>query len=191
MKLVSIVIAYANQNRTIVKCDGRECDTNTNRIVCEDTIKIKSIGNNCLIGYTGVKQYCEKVVEIFNVSLNKQDPFVNIKIFQALLQRSYKNRKYRAYFIITGNYNGKIVLWYLSWENGFASIDDNSPTSEYPEKYVVIGSKEIETAVPFDNFFNSSLTIEANMNNYIRYIATLSHEVNDHIKTMKIKIGEK
>lgn len=44
---MSIVIAYANQNRVIMKCDGRECDANTNKIVSEDTLKMKCIGNKC------------------------------------------------------------------------------------------------------------------------------------------------
>ena len=41
---MSIVIAYANMNRVIIKCDGRECDVTTNKVVSEDTLKIWEVG---------------------------------------------------------------------------------------------------------------------------------------------------
>lgn len=186
---MSIVIAYASIDHIIIKCDGRECDTDTNKIVSEGTIKIRNIGKNCLIGYTGIKQYCECAVELFKTVLNGKDPFLNIKIFQDLLLNSYnETNKFKAYFIITGIYNNKIVLWYLSSENGFKNIENNSPSIECPEKYVTIGSKEINTAIQFCDFYNNSLTIENNMNNYIKYISSLSYSVNDHITTKEIKL---
>lgn len=185
---MSIVIAYANMNRVIIKCDGRECDVTTNKVVSEDTLKIWEVGKNCLIGYTGIKQYCEKAIELFEQEIKMKNPLLCIKVFQKILQILYNFQPFKAYFIITGNFNGRIVLWHLSSDDIFKNIGDKSPSIEKPNTYVVIGSDEISQAIYFEHIYDNKLTPENNMNNYIRYISTISQSVNDHITTKKIRI---
>lgn len=186
---MSIVIACATNNRVVIKSDGREIDAVTKQVVSEDSEKIRQITPECYIGYTGSKQFCEYALDCFVEALDHQNPFENIQILQELTKGMCECKPNDCNFIIAGKLQDKIILWTLSGKDAFESITDKSPTQGLDEiKQIAIGSRRMEGAIDFANMYNQDMSIESNMNDYIRYAATISEDINDHISTRKVRI---
>ena len=80
-------------------------------------------------------------------------------------------------------------MWVLSGSDAFDNITDESPTQGLDEiKQVAVGSRQMEGAANFTDMYNRDVSIESNMNDYIRYAATISEDINDHISTRKVRI---
>lgn len=184
---MSIVIAYANQERAVIKSDGRELDLNGN-IVSEDSKKIQTLSDECIIGYTGNKQYCEGAIECFKQNIKHSNPLDDIFVLQSILQKTF-DMTGTSNFIIVGKHSGKIILLYLSYQDRYSSFVDKSPYKEPRSIYtgIVSGVDDIES-IDFVDLYDNSKSLEANMNDYIRYIASLNNHVNDHICTRKLRI---
>lgn len=186
---MSIVIACATNNRVVIKSDGREIDAVTKQVVSEDSEKIRQITTECYIGYTGSKQFCEYALDCFAEALDHQNPFENIQILQELIKGMCESKPNDCNFIIAGKWQNKIILWVLSGSDAFDNITDESPTQGLDEiKQVAVGSRQMEGAANFTDMYNRDVSIESNMNDYIRYAATISEDINDHISTRKVRI---
>lgn len=186
---MSIVMACATPTRVVVKCDGREIDPSSNKIISEDTIKFAQITPECIIGYTGNKQFCEECVNRFKRSIETYNPFDNIDLFQDILAiQSYKIHTESDF--ITGKWNNKIILWALTYRNTYSSLIDQSPGDKETSlpSYIIIGSKEMGNLDGFETHYQAEKSIELNMNNYIRYVSGILFNINDHITTCKIRV---
>lgn len=188
---MSIVIAFATQDRIIVKCDGRELDNKTHNIVSEDTIKYFQITPNCIIGYTGCKNICEQIVSHIanNISVDKNiEPDSIIKLLQIIAQNNYQSLHNSA-FLVAGirykNNETSSVILGISYQDKYTQIVESIPTNYEPAQ-ITIGSDYIDK---IKMKFNQQKSIESNMNDYIREIAKHDNSVNDHISTAKIKLS--
>lgn len=185
---MSLIITCATQNRVVVKCDGRARDGETDEIISEDIVKFKRINENCIIGHGGELNFCELTIDAFIKLLGEGNPFEHINIFQYILQNTTID-EYLGDFIVTGKNNGKIILWSLGYKDNYSTITDNSPTDNtHIAESVVLGCKEIDDTWGFWEMYDKEISLETNMNAYIRRISLISPSVNDHISTAKISI---
>ena len=182
---MSIVIACATKERVVMKSDGREVDSQ-DHIVSEHCPKMQRLTDECAIGYTGTKQFCEYVIERFNHLCVQNNPISSIRSLQKIILDTHYNEP--CAFILTGILNQCVYMFAMSHEDNY-KIQNKSPYTE-PTSIITIsaiGCDEVNT-LHFVDYYDTSLSIEMNMNNYIRMIASINTHVNDAIKTIKFRI---
>lgn len=190
---MSLVIAVANMSRVVVKCDGLTRDGKTGEIKSQDYIKMVKLNNNCIVGYTGVKEDCELVLSEYkrlaiqsNVDVETLKPTTVIYDL-SVLAKEMNTVNSKISFLVAGREDGKIVLFgFVSKEN--YQINNCTPTDDDFIKYITLGSDIQQDAIDFSKFYNPDKGIEISMNEYIKYISTIDPTVNDHISTKKIML---
>lgn len=190
---MSIVMAVANMNRVVVKCDGTALDFETSEITSEDYEKILFLNDDCIVGYIGMIEDCEfiineyrKLAEDSNVDINTLKPTT---VIYDLCELAKGIEDSKVSFLVAGRENDRILLFGFTSADQY-EINNFSPEDEEEIKYITLGSDIQKNAVQYPMYHRAEMAIETTMNDYIRYIATIDAGVNSHIFTKKLKINE-
>lgn len=193
---MSIVLAVATTEYAILKCDGRERSPD-NKILTEKKKKFTTINKHLVIGFTGnsgfVSSVLDKAIEMSQI-LGCDSDGLTVSIFAQILQKVLLENKaiiemsmlIRAGFALVGLEDNKIIMKSISTGDGLRIID-YSPGKKGSISYLSLVSDQAYKAKDFSQMYNKEKSIEANMDYYIKYIASLDESVNTNISTFKLK----
>jgi hypothetical protein len=190
---MSIVIAVANMSRVVVKCDGLDRDIDTGEIKSQDYEKMINLNPNCIVGYTGINELCEEIIDEYrrlasesNIDINDLKP-TTITYDLCELSKAMNANNKEISFLVTGNENNRIVLFGFTNKYEY-EISNFTPVDDEHIKYITLGSDLQSKDIQYSKYYHAGAPIELTMNKYIRYISTIDIGVNDHIFTKKISI---
>lgn len=189
---MSIVIACANKNRVVIKCDGRELSEH-GAIISEEQTWFSQLSDQCFVGYAGDKIICDMLLIALKQQLqanesNENDIHNTALVLQTLLQSTSETTD-DCSFIIAGISQGTTQLYGLSYQDHFQTLLEKTPSEEDVIcENLIIGPPYLTKAEPFNKMYDAKKSIESNMNNYIRYIGSKDRAVNDNIQTGKAKL---
>ncbi|HBD00118.1 MAG TPA: hypothetical protein DC053_13380 [Lachnoclostridium sp.] len=193
---MSIVLSFATTEFAVMKADGRELSSD-NKIINEHINKISIIGEHCAAGYAGkvniITLVINKALEICKECGISQSE-LTVSTFAEICQKVLiNNTEFLSEvddpcmnLVVIGLENNKIIMKSLGTGNNFEIID-RSPAEKNQFTCFSLTSDFAENAIQFNEFFNEKLSVSENMDNYIKYIASIDPSVNTNITTISIK----
>lgn len=193
---MSIILAVATSDIAILKCDGRMRGPD-NEIIDEKRKKFNIINEHFVVGFTGnsgfVSAVLDKTLEMGRI-LGYDLKMLSVNSFAPILQKVLvenenlikQNAVIKAGFVLIGLEDNKIIMKAISTGDGLEIID-YTPLENGSIKYLSLVSDRASRAKGFPEFYTKSESLTTNMDNFIRYIATLDDSVNTNITTFLLK----
>lgn len=193
---MSIVLAVATSEVVVLKSDGRE-RAHSGEIINENLQKFSIVGRQCAIGYTGSVSLIKAVLDKASEKSKEYDYTFDTltvtalsKICQRILIESkdvintFDSPSINLVFV--GLEDGKIIVKSLGTGNNY-ELADATPTSSNSFRYCSLTSYAADDAIQFNAFYDTNKSLIDNMDNYIKYIATIDDSVNTNISTAVLK----
>lgn len=195
---MSLVLVAATNDVAIMKSEGRQCGRDGS-ILSEEFVKFSVLGDQCIVGYTGsvelinsvlnkamdtcklwgytketltVTAFCEVCEKIFQM---------NVEAISNILEVPNDFRRV-VNLVMMGMENGKIVIKTIGSGTGHQLVDA-SPADNGMLRHISFLPPESMDAVKFDVFYDRTRTLQQNMDDYIRHIATNDPSINTNIYT--------
>lgn len=189
---MSIVIGFISKDEAVLMSDGLVLNNDTREVVDENCRKIQSINGNVIVGYSGIKQFGECVLENFFKLFDGDPKSITAEYAASVLCHIAKELENSLsaplpfQMLVAGtNSSNCMVLCSFGKSTDF-KITQYVATEE-SSFYVALNPDSLSGRDVAGEFLSdNSICVRNRMKNCIKYVSTIDDTVNDTIFELSV-----